>query len=364
MTSAILATFSDVIGFLAQSFRLAAVFPAFIFVFLNEILILPHLPQKGLVAQVATHDLSGKLVIAAVCSLLLSYTLSIVNIPLIRLFEGYPWRATWLGDLFVERQQSRRKELEGQNPFLEEKIARLGKQMTRYEAGHRRRDRLYGKRAALERWLETEGPIREQTVRDYFPSATATLPTSLGNTIAAFEDYSWTRYGIDAVVLWPRLLPTLTKEKYAAYVEREKAGLDFALNLCFLLVLLGLEMVYVGLLFGWECVDWVIAIGSVMLFAYGLYGVAVVSAYNWGTTVRVAFDLYRYRLLRALYGRPPHNFSTERRMWQWVSQFVREGVEPEKGGLQEQDVDALLLYSRIKRDVKEQELSPDEGGGE
>ena len=176
MTGAILATFSDVIGFLAQSFKLAAVFPAFVFVFLNEILILPHLPQKGLVAQVATHDLSGKLVIAAVCSLLLGYILSIVNIPLIRLFEGYPWRATWLGDLCVACQEARRRRREGLNPALEEKKSRLRKKAALYEPDHLRRRRLYQKRAALEGWLETEGRIRDQEVRDYFPAATATLP--------------------------------------------------------------------------------------------------------------------------------------------------------------------------------------------
>jgi hypothetical protein len=364
MTSAILATFSDVIGFLAQSFRLAAVFPAFIFVLLNEVLILPRLSQEGLVEQLVALDVAGKLVIAAVCSLLLGYTLTIVNIPLIRLFEGYPWRTTWLGGFFVRRQEARRKELEGRNPRLERKITRLNKQIRRYEVGHRRRDRLVKRRRALNGWLKMERRLREQEIRDYFPDETSTLPTTMGNTIAAFEDYPWTRYGIDAVVLWPRLLPTLTKENYAAYVEREKAALDFALNICFLLLVLGLEIVYVGLLFGEDSVDWVIAICSVLLFAYGVYRVAAVAAYNWGTTVRVAFDLYRYHLLRALYGRPPHSFSAERKMWQRISQFVREGVGSEEGELREQDVDALLLYSRVKRDVKEQQPPPVSDGGE
>jgi len=74
MTSAILATFSDVVGFLAQSFKLAAVFPAFIFAFLNELLILPHLPQEGIVAELVALDLSSKFVIAVRVALLLRYT--------------------------------------------------------------------------------------------------------------------------------------------------------------------------------------------------------------------------------------------------------------------------------------------------
>jgi hypothetical protein len=342
MTSAILATFSDVIGFLAQSFRLAAVFPAFVFVVLNEILIVPHLPQKGLIAQIAALDLSGQLVIAAVCSLLLGYTLTVVNIPLIRLFEGYPWRTTWPGDLLVERQEERRRKLGDRSPSLDKKISRLRKRAAHYDVGHPRRERLYRKRVALEEKSKVERLLGEQEIRNYFPIVSPVLPTTLGNTIAAFEDYPWDRYRIDAVVLWPRLLPTLTEEKYAGYVEREKAGLDFALNLCFLFSLLGLEIAYVGVLFGREYVAWLIGACVTLLLAFLFYKVAVAGAYGWGTTVRVAFDLYRYHLLRALYGHPPHDFPTEKRTWKQISRFLREGMDSE-GGLSGKDMSRSLL---------------------
>jgi hypothetical protein len=73
MTSAVLATLSDVVGFLAQSFKPAAVFPAFIFVLLNEVFILPHLPEKGGISQIVALDLSDKLWLATVLSLVLGF---------------------------------------------------------------------------------------------------------------------------------------------------------------------------------------------------------------------------------------------------------------------------------------------------
>lgn len=356
MTSAILATLSDVVGFLAQSFKLAAVFPAFIFTFLNEVLILPHLPQRGLVAELAALDFSGKVVVAVAFALLLGYTLTIVNIPLIRLFEGYPFRDTWYGKQLTKLQQARLQMLRMQIAGLEEEIAHLKKEAARYEIEDPRRDALYQRRKALEEKLKAERPLYEQQIRDYFPTVTAFLPMTLGNTIAAFEEYPWIRYGIDAVILWPRLLPTLTKENYAVYVEREKAGLDFVLNLCFLLLLFDLEMVYTGLIFSQNYVDWLIAAGFIAFLAFVCYKTAVVGAYGWGTTVRVAFDLYRYHLLKALYGHPPENFADETGRWTQISQFLREG------GVGEEDMSKLLHYSRIQGDVGGRKTPPTEGG--
>jgi len=358
MTSAVIATLSDVVGFLAQSFKLAAVFPAFIFTLLNEFLILPHLPKKGIVAELVNLNLSSKFVIAVVVALLLGYTLTIVNIPLIRLFEGYPFRDTWYGRRLTRLQQARLQVLRMEIAGLEEEIARLKEEATHYEVGKLEREALYQRRKALEEKLKAERPLYEQQIRDYFPAMTALLPTTLGNTIAAFEEYPSTRYGIDAVVLWPRLLPTLTKENYAVYVEREKAGLDFVLNLCSLFLFLGLEVVYVGLIFSQNYVDWLVGAGFVAFLALVFYKTAVVGAYSWGTTVRVAFDLYRYHLLRALYGHPPDEFPAEIGAWKRISQFLREGLDPAEGGLREEDMTLLLHYPRIRQDIEGQRPRP------
>jgi len=181
-----------VIGFLAQSFKLTAVFPAFIFALLNEWLILPHLPQRGLVVELVVLDLSGQLVIAAAFALLLGYTLAIVNISLIRLFEGYGWRETRYGRGLTELQEARRQMLMKRILSLEnetsQKISELEKEFARYETGDPQREFLYQQRKGWEKKLTVERTLYEQQIRDYFPAVTPILPTALGNTIAAFED--------------------------------------------------------------------------------------------------------------------------------------------------------------------------------
>ena len=57
------------------------------------------------------------------------------------------------------------------------------------------------------------------------PKRDRCAPTALANVMAAFEAYPWDCYRIDAVCMWSRLLPVLTEEKYAIFVEREKGGI-------------------------------------------------------------------------------------------------------------------------------------------
>jgi len=133
--------------------------------------------------------------------------------------------------------------------------------------------------------------------------------------------------------------------------------------MCVLLLLLGLEMIYVGLIFGRDCVVWLIGAGITTFFAFAFYKAGVAGAYSWGTTVRVAFDLYRYHLLGVLYGCPPSKFfsdakfsseeaySAETGIWRRISQFLQEGMDLEK---REPDMSRLLNYSRIKMDVEGQ----------
>jgi len=376
MTSAVLSTFSDVVSFLAQSFKLAAVIPAFAFAFLHELVIFPYLPQRGLIAQVADLDVSGKAIVAGVFSLLIGYTLTILNVPLVRIFEGYPWRWTFFGRLLTDCQQARLEKLEKANTAgavqLRKAIAQLKVEARAYEVGHPRRERIYKEWETLEEILGQEERLCADVRRRYLPTnQAALLPTALGNTVKAFEDYSWVRYGVDAVVLWPRLLPTLTNENYASYVEREKAGFDFPLNMSFLLGVLAFEVAYVGLIYGESYLPWLCGAGLSAFGAFVFYKVSITGAFNWGMTVRVAFDLYRYKLLGALHGHAPRDFETEVTRWIHLSRFLKDGKVSDAWEIEEhlrRHSDAMkevlseevLDYDRIRRNLQEQRSA--EGG--
>lgn len=69
-----------------------------------------------------------------------------------------------------------------------------------------------------------------------------------------------------------------------------------------------------------------------------------------GTAVKVAFDLYRFDLLKALNGKMPLSSSEERRIWGIISQFIKEGGFPEDIEPlinRESPVDEAFDYQRI-----------------
>jgi len=152
-------------------------------------------------------------------------------------------------------------------------------------------------------------------------------PTALGNTIAAFEEYPKNRYGIEAVSLWPRLVPILSEENYAIFVEKEKAGFDFLLNLSLLMGIFTTECVIARL----SGIDLPVIIPAAgLLTAYLLYRGAIQNASNWGETVKTAFDSYRYQLARRLSMKPFYNQKEESARWHAISQFIVKGSAYDK----------------------------------
>ena len=376
MTSAVISTLSDLVSFLSQSFKLAAVFPAFIFVCINEFCILPMLPESPFICEFDSLSITAKLLIAVLFALVIGYTLTIINVPLIRLFEGYPFFNTWYGKLMRQWHKERAKELERRVQEFSKLEMRLIKLRERIESLENKwevckkgckiddpvRIQLYTEIKSLKSEEENleqimkekalEKAICEAELRNYFPPDRSwILPTKLGNMIFAFEEYPRTRYNIDSVTLWPRLLPILTKVNYAVYVEREKAALDFALNTCFLFLILSIEMFYVGLLFAQNYMDWFICAIMVALVAYIFYKISITGAFHWGVTVCVAFDMFRYNLLAALHGRPPRNFSDEKSLWLRLSRFLREGLKDAK---EEEAMSYSLHYYRIQSELRKE----------
>ena len=60
--------------------------------------------------------------------------------------------------------------------------------------------------------LEARAQAALDRLNERFPDLDRLLPTSLGNALRAAEDRSGLRYGLQSVVLWPRLYPLLPAE--------------------------------------------------------------------------------------------------------------------------------------------------------
>lgn len=109
MMNAILSGFSEVIAFLLQSFRLAFVAPSFIYLALNAYFILPALPPTAYSKQFMGLKSVDQLLLIGGASFLLGYFLTILNLWIIRLFEGYHWRDTKPGKYLIARNQAEKQ---------------------------------------------------------------------------------------------------------------------------------------------------------------------------------------------------------------------------------------------------------------
>jgi hypothetical protein len=309
-----ISTIRDTVKALAQSLQAAAVFPAGLFVFVNVYLILPKIIQNLDTAS------SSVIIVAIALTLMLSYTLYAFNFPLIRLFEGYrPRQADFFQ--FLERRQRQRFD------HLNEQIRKLTAEYGRLEnwlgidLQEENREVLNrGYRLYWEHLKVQLAKLKFDLDRFFASTSAAVLPTKLGNVIAAFEDYPRTRYGMDSIALWPRLVPILKNTNYMEFVAQEKSVFDFLLNAWVIVAALGTELTYFYLFKG-RILLAAIVFGAAFLSCVTIYQGMTVAARQWGTTVRVAFDLYRHDLHQRLGVCSANSFPEEYRRWQQVSSF-------------------------------------------
>lgn len=308
-------TISDAIKALAQSLQLATVFPSGLLVLLNAYVILPQFFQVG---DVSTP--TGATILIA-STLMLSYMLYAFNFPLIRLLEGY--KLSWLdaSQWRLERKQQQYRNLRNEIKKAADDLDSM-KNALGFDPDKDKTNEISEENS--ERWqsLKLQQAQKERELDHHFPSMLgAVLPTRLGNVIAAFEDYSYTRYGMDSIALWPRLIPVLKDTQYIDFVAQEKSVFDFLLNLLGVVTVLGLEFIYLGA-FRADLV-WIgltLLITGVLVFV--LYNGLIIAARQWGTTVRVAFDLHRHDLRRRLGLKAASDFEEEYRRWQSLSTFL------------------------------------------
>lgn len=311
MLSTLSTTISNLISLFLQSLRFSALFPALCFVIFNQWILLPLLEPP---INEDTLKMARQPTWTLLFTIWIGYTINVLNVPIIRFFEGYPYRETSWGRRLRNDQRKVKRELSARKRYyatlLKAGQVKLPSNFPREEF----------EQSSFFKWVMYEYSLAQSKL-DHFPEDdTSLLPTALGNTIAAFENYPSNRYGIRAIHMWPRLLPILSDKEYAIFVEREKATLDFMLNFSVLSALFGLECI-VARLFGvgqeWSLVPLLAFVVSGLFYA-GAKG----PASNWGETVKVAFDLYRYELAERLALRRVWSKAEEKTRWETFSDFI------------------------------------------
>ncbi|MEV4976551.1 hypothetical protein [Streptomyces scopuliridis] len=179
---------------------------------------------------------------------------------------------------------------------------RLGRRL-----GTRRASRYERARAELRGDVRAGSPDAYEALYLHYPlPGVPVLPTRLGNVLRGAEDYPRTRYGIDAVLVWPRLFPLLPAPFTATFAS-SRARLDAALAAAALSLVFAVAAPVCAVALGGA--PWLAAV-SLVAGAVGAltgYRAALTTAVVHGQQIRVAFDLYRGLLLDTARhgGRPP-----------------------------------------------------------
>ena len=249
--------------------------------------------------QLRQAGVAQSLVVAAAATVV-ALLLTPLQLPLVRLLEGY-----WPDTRAISRLKRRR-----------------------CKAYAAQRDHL----RALTAPRSSPPPAEERAVIDravwrlrhlYPEESGRVMPTRLGNILRAAEDQAGGRYGLDTVTFWPRLYPLLP-DRLAALVDDARNQLDIAARFCAIGVLgalsTGILLVAHG---GW----WLllpVALGTLSVIAHRS---ALNAALLYGQALQTAFDLHRFDLRRALHLPLPPDLPTERAWNSALSAFLAQGFD-------------------------------------
>jgi hypothetical protein len=151
-------------------------------------------------------------------------------------------------------------------------------------------------------------------------------PTALGNALSAMEDTAGRDYGLDAVIVWPRLYAVLG-DKIRAVVDDRRDVLDGAGRMAVTAAITALTALVLLWGSGW----WLALVLIPALIGAVAYAGAVAAAVAYGEAVRSSFDLHRFDLLTSLKLALPHTRDQEREVNQALCDMWRQGVPMTQG---------------------------------
>lgn len=308
--------------------------------------------------QLNETETEWKVLSVSLLVIILSGLLYNLNNPIIRLYEGYPWKDTFFGELMMTRQKEKFKKLKAQDDGIRSllialkgatdnlnrfRIVRKIKLWREFAPRSLRKQIPANLSYKKEDWLQLYSDIKQkwQTLsrrlsREFPSNENLILPTKLGNVVRCFEYYPDREYGIDAITLYPRIVAKIDKD-YAAVMDEAKTSFDFMVNSSFLNLFLAVLLILTGLVFRFPFENyyslfiWLLEIIVFFSFFILCYQGAINRAYIWGETVKSAFDLYRTSLLEQLgYQQKPKTKLNERDLWREISTQMLDG-DPYKG---------------------------------
>lgn len=355
---------SSISGYFSKSLILGTFLPVAIFTVLALILFVPYLPADIIISSpLEGWEKEWRVIGVSLVVIVVSGFIYNLNSPILRLYEGYPWRTSLIGSWLTRRERAKfdsaqlrlhtmRAALRAMETAVKKNppdTAFISEVMDNWRGlvRHRRVDTVTKSkwflawRESLKRehseeitaqWQAIDQDLRSefstyrfQLKHDYPDKRGLILPTRLGNVIRSFEYYSDREYGIDSQEIWPRLAAVIP-EDYAVYVDDAKTTFDFMMNCSLLSLLLSFCILIAGLVYPAPFVSpavaiwWLLKVVLLAVLFYFFYRLSINRADAWGSTVKSAFDLFRWDLLKKLgYAQVPKQRRKERALWTDIS---------------------------------------------
>ena len=265
----------------------------------------------------AQWGLDAKIILSAtfiVVITLVAFVLDFTQVSITRLFEGYWAELPLLRTFGRWRRQSYEREISR----LDQRLEHLSEKIPELEAAARPVEPL---KAELNH-------LTERRLLGFPPPGFEAhlMPTRLGNLYKAAEIYPYARYGMDSVIIWPRLREVLP-DKIVERLQEVKTAIDFLLLFSFLSIVFSL--LAVPYLWARGAQAWfVLACASGLPLGWLSYRAALSPAQAYSELLKVAFDLHRKALLKALGLRAPITLSQEQALWRDISDFIFRGIPP------------------------------------
>jgi hypothetical protein len=348
-----------ILGKISGNLIISAFIPSFGFVLLASFIFEPIIP-KQIAKNLAfgfDQPTRGVLTLLAL-TLILGFVLYGLTIFNYKLVEGY---YLWGRIRFIRRRRQRAA------LKLQRKIAVVRALQEAVKGDEKKLDLLGAQRYRLVAQYDQRYP----------ESIYATMPTRFGNILRASETYPSSRYGIDAVTMWPRLINTIPTS-FQSRLHESNNSLAFVVN-CFALSLLlallcfiaaGFQLLvwqyslseyqsldaalrqdlltrstyfdhdaiarpvylmivsitpYMQKVYAERSLIYLICGSGSLLVAVGFYYVALPTATTYGNMIRAAYDLFRFNLLKELRQDMPESLSEEKQTWRVLSEFFAVG---------------------------------------
>lgn len=305
-------------GWFGRAFLLAVWLPVFVFASTAWAVYLAGAGKLASGAAAwATWRADEKILLSVVFILvvtLVAFVLDFAQVSITRLFEGYWAELPLLRTLGRRWRHSYELEISR----LDQRLEHLSEKIPELEAAARPVEPL---KAELNR-------LTQRRLLCFPPPGFEThlMPTRFGNLYKAAELYPYARYGMDSVIIWPRLREVLP-DKIVERLQEVKTAVDFLLLFSVLSILFSLLAVPYLWAQGAQA-RLVLACASGLPLGWLSYRAAISPAQAYTELLKVTFDLHRKALLKALGLSVPVTLSQEQALWRDISDFIFRGIPP------------------------------------